>query len=600
MRRCPASLPTLPEEMIDVIISFTDHETQQQLRLCCRQFNRLTTPRYFRNFRFRLSQLSLDGLISIASHQAVAKYVQDLEFNSHQLLWFFNFDHFLRELHLQPGQPWRPPPGLKHIPTQDFTRPQLHQIYTAYTSERDTPADYIDCVLARADPSNPLLPHTYPSLPRALASLPNLHTITATFGMEHQQHPPAYAHTWRGLAFAKPDPDPPGDRDNQKAVDSSCLLHALGHAATALRKPLPLPLRTLNLPIIGPGIFGPIALHRLWNIDGPYRSRSSTANANADIIHIPPAALAAPPVNINNNNPPATITFFDAAADDALRYDESVYGAHFRTLVAAVAGLTRLDLHLNWCGGGRPRGPMAGLAAFLGSARGLEELALVVESGWGAGVTGTWRTRLAPDPELCRKRDPLLALLGREGGGEGDGESGGEGEGEEEGEGDGERDVEVVGVRWPRLRKLTLEATTTQDGLLGLLGRVAGSLRSLTLCNVRFMPRMGEWGGALREVREMLELDRLELSWLVHELTGYYAILAPRDVGILGVDEDGAQRRYRMTYRHYETQVVDYVLKKSHSKPELDQGRFFKEHPEYCDWCEGNSLENDGNDTKVT
>ncbi|KAL1621221.1 hypothetical protein SLS54_005716 [Diplodia seriata] len=568
MRRSPASLPTLPEEMIDVIISFTDHETQQQLRLCCRQFNRLTTPRYFRNFRFRLSQLSLDGLISIASHQAIAKYVQDLEFNSHQLLWFFNFDHFLRELRLQP-------------------------------------ADYIDCVLSRADPSNPLLPHTYPSLPRALASLPNLHTITATFGMEHQQHPPAYTHTWRGLAFAKPDPDPPGDRDNQKAVDSSCLLHALGQAATAFRiKPLPLPLRTLNLPVIGPGIFGPIALHRLWNIDGPYRSRSSTTTNANDNRRIP---LAAPSVNNGNNNPATTtITFFNisaaaAADDDGTHYDESVYGAHFRTLVAAVAGLTRLDLHLNWCSGGRPRGLMAGLAAFLGSAGGLEELALVVESGWGAGVTGTWRRRLAPDPERWRERDPLLALLGRGGGGGGGGGEGEEGDGEGEGEeGEGERDVEVVGVRWPRLRKLTLEVTTTQDGLLGLLGRVAGTLRSLTLCNVRFMPRMGEWGGALREMREMLELDRLEVGWLVHELTGYYAILAPRDVGILGVDEDGAQRRYRMTYRHYETQVVDYVLKKSHSKPELNQGRFFKEHPEYCDWCEGNSLENDENDAEIT
>lgn len=114
----PASLPSLPEEMIDVIISFTDRETQQQLRLCSKQFDRLTTPRYFRKFRFRLSQLSLDGLISIARHPEIAKYVQDLEFNSHQLLWFFDLDSFLRKLDLQPG---------KHRPylPQDFPNAQI-------------------------------------------------------------------------------------------------------------------------------------------------------------------------------------------------------------------------------------------------------------------------------------------------------------------------------------------------------------------------------------------------------------------------------------------------------------------------------------------
>lgn len=89
--------------MVDLIISYTDRNTQQQLRLSCKQLHRLTTPRYFRSFRFRLSKLSLDGLIEIANNKTLAKYVQELEFNIHHLIWFFNFDHFVNELRLQPG-----------------------------------------------------------------------------------------------------------------------------------------------------------------------------------------------------------------------------------------------------------------------------------------------------------------------------------------------------------------------------------------------------------------------------------------------------------------------------------------------------------------
>ncbi|OJD34479.1 chromatin modification-related protein eaf7 protein [Diplodia corticola] len=593
MPRSPASLPTLPEEMIDVIISFTDHETQQLLRLCCKQFNRLTAPRYFRNFRFRFSQLSLDGLICIANHPSIAKYVQHLEFNSHQLLWLFDFDHFLRELRLHPGQPWRPPPGLKHVPTQDFTHAQLYQIYAAYTSERDTPADYVDCILSRAEPSNPLLPVTYPSLPHALASLPNLHAITVTFGMEHQQFYPVYDHTWRGLAFGKPDPEPPGDRDNQKAIDLSCLMHALGRATTTTTRRLPL--RTLTIPTIGPSIFGPIALQRLWNIDGPSRParnsslsypRRSTNNPHSHhrlptLTSVTVAAAVAP-----------TASDSSSSSDD----EQSLYHSNFRTFTAVAAGLTRLDLHLNWSSVGGVRNLVNPLAAFLGAARGLVELALVVErEGMAAG---RWRGYLTPDDELWRGKDVLLAMLGRRMGEQDEGEGWGEGveeegEGEEEEEG-AEHDVEVVGVRWPCLRKLTLGMATTEDGLLGLLGRVAGTLRSLTLCNVRFVPRLGDWGCALREMREVLELEELEMSRLMHDMAGFYVMLAPRNIGVVCVEDSMADKRYRMIYRHYEAQVVDYVMKKSDREPELDQGAFFQNHPEYCEWCKEQSLENEG------
>ncbi|KAF4533829.1 Chromatin modification-related protein eaf7 [Lasiodiplodia theobromae] len=553
--------------MIDVIISFTDRETQQQLRLCSKQFDRLTTPRYFRKFRFRLSQLSLDGLISIANHPEIAKYVQDLEFNSHQLLWFFDLDSFLRKLDLQPGQPWRPIPGLKHIPTQDFDRSQLHQIYAAYASERDTPADYVECILSHPESSNPLIPHTYPNLPHAFASLPNLHTITATFGMPHQQYPPTYAHTWRGLTFTQPDPDPPGDRDIQKAIDLSCLLHALSQAAA--NRLSPLPLRTLILPIIGYAIFGPSSLRRLWE------DYSITSHVMPDLWT----------TGSGNGG-------IQATTDANGMAEVAIYSPRFRAITAVFTGLTRLDLRIDWTGsnvGGTAR-MVWGLAAMLERARGLEELALAVQRDVVPKLFG-WR-QWTPEAERgWRTKDVLLVLVG----------------GEHESDVDDDNNTLLdwpntaaapVDVRWPRLRKLTLGVQTTQDGLLGLLGRVAGSLRSLTLSNMRFMPRLGDWDDALRQMRGLLELEQLEMNWLMHipdfSSAEYKreAMLMARDIEAGCVDDEMAEKRYRMTYRHYEAQAVDYVLKRSEIVPELDQGAFFRDHPEDCDWCEERILEN--------
>lgn len=466
------------------------------------------------------------------------------------------------------GQPWRPIPGLKHIPTQDFDRSQLHQIYAAYASERDTPADYVECILSHPESSNPLLPHTYPNLPHAFASLPNLHTITATFGMPHQQYPPTYAHTWRGLTFTQPDPDPPGDRDIQKAIDLSCLMHALSQAAANRHSPLPL--RTLILPIIGYSIFGPSSLRRLWE------DYSITSHVMPDLWTT---------TGSGNGGMQAT-TDANGMAEVA------VYSPRFRAITAVFTGLTRLDLRIDWTGSnvGGTMSLVWGLAVLLERARGLEELALVVQRDVVPKLFG-WRPWTPEAERLWRTRDVLLVLVG--------------GEHLADVDDDNVRDwpddttPPPVDVRWPRLRKLTLGVPTTQDGLLGLLGRVAGSLRSLTLSNMRFMPRLGDWDDALRQMRGLLELEELEMNWLMHipdfSSAEYKreAMLMARDIEAGCVEDEMAEKRYRMTYRHYEAQAVDYVLKRSDIVPELDQGAFFRDHPEDCDWCEEKILESE-------
>ncbi|EKG14153.1 Chromatin modification-related protein EAF7 [Macrophomina phaseolina MS6] len=299
---CPA-LPTLPEEMIDLIISFADHGTQQQLRLCSKQFCRLATPRYFRQFRIRLSQLSLDGLIMIANHPVFSKYVQILEYNIEQLLWFFDFNHFLQGLHLQPNQPWYPPPGLKHIPTQSFTLADLHQIYTHYASERDISAHYLSLLLSSpADlPANPLR-HTYTHLPRALALLPNLHTIATSAA--------AAPATWRNLLF-----DPASSRHlttSTRTEHTSILLHALGGAASLLQHHArTLPLRTLTLPSVDATLFGGDALAQLWSVNAPE----------------------------NTFRP-------DEGEEDWREEGEAFYESQYRLLTHAVTHLTTLDLRI--------------------------------------------------------------------------------------------------------------------------------------------------------------------------------------------------------------------------------------------------------------
>lgn len=369
---------------------------------------------------------------------------------------------------------------------------------------------------------NPIHP-TYALLPLALTRLRSLHSLTVTFGMP-QPHHDGHHHLWRSLLFHPPDPEPPSDRDNQKAEHLSCLLHALGHASATS----PLPLRALAFDTIGPAFWGADAVARLWNLD-----RGVVAAAE------------------------------DGEEDD----EEGFYAMQYLTLTAPVAQLTTLDVHVNYSVGGLGglrylAGP---LAAFVRAARNVEVLGLVVESE----PETSWRIRLAPDEALLLEKDVLLAVLVG---------------GEEE--------------LWPRLRRLTLGVATSEASLMGVLGRVAGRLRRLRLCGVRFMSRLGDWGSAVRGLREVVGegLEEVEAAWLKHDVAfaanGCEDMLVPRDVGE-GVDVE-AERRWRATYRHYEAQVCEYVLRKSEVEPVLDQGAFFASHPVDCGWCKDRSSESFG------
>ncbi|KAH7052039.1 hypothetical protein B0J12DRAFT_61526 [Macrophomina phaseolina] len=197
---CPA-LPTLPEEMIDLIISFADHGTQQQLRLCSKQFCRLATPRYFRQFRIRLSQLSLDGLIMIANHPVFSKYVQILEYNIEQLLWFFDFNHFLQGLHLQPSK-YGPTTskalaGFNKIHRSTMVptaRPQAHPHPVLHP--RGPPPDLHPLRLrARHQRPLPLAPPLLPGRPPRQPPPPHLHPPPSRPGPPPQ--PPHHRHKRR-------------------------------------------------------------------------------------------------------------------------------------------------------------------------------------------------------------------------------------------------------------------------------------------------------------------------------------------------------------------------------------------------------------------
>ncbi|KAF4301953.1 putative chromatin modification-related protein eaf7 protein [Botryosphaeria dothidea] len=460
----------------------------------------------------------------IANHHMVSKYVQDLEFNIHQLLWFFDFDHFLQELELQPNRPWLPPASLKHRPTQSFTPADLHQIYTHYTSERDTSIYYLFHLLSHPHP-NPLH-QIYTQLPHALAQLPNLRSITITSSTPHQQPDPSH-HTWRNLTFAPPEPEPPASHQSSHI---SILLHALGRAAALLHsRGAALPLRALAFSTSDDSLFGGKALEALWGVD-------------------------APPSD---------------ARDDAF------YEQQYRLVARPVARLTRLDVRVD-CSASL-RGVVGPLAAFLRRAAELRELALVVRSETGSG----WRSRVAPDAAAWREKDVLLALL------EGEDEEGWDGDGA--GRGDGGQ--EQRGVRWPFLRKLSLGVPTTEEGLLGLLGRVAGTLRSLQLRSVRFLPLLGDWESALNGMRDILDLKELEMCWLQQDTTFVKnhcgEILVPDLFDVSHAEGENAEEWLQTTYQHYETQLVDFVLRKSNHGLVLDQEEFFRVHPQDCEWCTG-------------
>lgn len=480
----------------------------------------------------------------IANHRIVSKYVQDLEFNIHQLLWFFDFDHFLQELELQPStyyplkirhnltttrdRPWLPPASLKHRPTQSFTPADLHQIYTHYTSERDTSIYYLFHLLSHPHP-NPLH-QIYTQLPHALAQLPNLRSITITSSTPHQQPDPSH-HTWRNLTFAPPEPEPPAPH---QSLHTSILLHALGRAAALLHsRGAALPLRALAFSTSNDSLFGGEALAALWSVDEP--------------------------------------------PSDAR--DEAFYEQQYRLVALPVAHLTRLDVCVD-CSASL-RGVVGPLAAFLRRAAELRELALVVRSETGSG----WRSRVAPNAAAWRDKDVLLALL------EGEDEEGWDGDGAGRGDEGQEEEQEQRGVQWPFLRKLSLGVPTTKEGLLGLLECVAGTLRSLQLRGVRFLPLLGDWESALNGMREILDLEELEMCWLQQDMTfvkNYCGeILVPDLFDVSHAEGENAEEWLQTTYQHYETQLVDFVLRKSNHGLVLDQEEFFRVHPQDCEWCTG-------------
>ncbi|KAL0264360.1 hypothetical protein SLS55_000308 [Diplodia seriata] len=221
------SVPTLPEEIWDMVTGYTDCAEQKQLRLSCRTLSRIAAGHLFSTIYLEIQKGSIERMINVAFHHVLRYHVKRLVILERpQLVPFGTWREFYTRIenradcksHKPRVRPWlsdpvpdpggplnaRAPWGLKHI----------LDVYEEYKAECLALSQFLSCVRSRSSGSKPLGERYYTNdlqednqmayacdhFDEALAKFNNLKTVQQRRWWQNNS-----SFCWRGLRFAIPD-----------------------------------------------------------------------------------------------------------------------------------------------------------------------------------------------------------------------------------------------------------------------------------------------------------------------------------------------------------------------------------------------------------
>ena len=82
-------IPTLPEEIWDMVTGYAGHAAQKELRLSCCTLSRIATAHLFSSIHLRMTKDSIERMINIAFHPDLHNRVKRLVLVSYERLFRF-------------------------------------------------------------------------------------------------------------------------------------------------------------------------------------------------------------------------------------------------------------------------------------------------------------------------------------------------------------------------------------------------------------------------------------------------------------------------------------------------------------------------------
>lgn len=197
----------LPEELMDIILSFCSSDTLKSSRLASNTLHRIATPYLFNSVHIALIEDVLNNFIKIAAHAQLSKHVKHLVFHCQYPKPFEHLEEWERHIDLRPRPPGSPdvynpfPPGSVATHTWSVAPKhakcpvELQEHYKHYMAANQNFSDVLRWHSAMQDPETDVV--AYPmhyacdGFYKAVTRLSNLETAELDFDdyQLHGDHP---------------------------------------------------------------------------------------------------------------------------------------------------------------------------------------------------------------------------------------------------------------------------------------------------------------------------------------------------------------------------------------------------------------------------
>ncbi|OJD35489.1 chromatin modification-related protein eaf7 protein [Diplodia corticola] len=204
------SVPTLPEEIWDMITGYTDYAEQKQLRLACRTLSRIAAAHLFNTIYLEIQKDSIERMINVAFHHVLRYHVKQLVIlESSQLVLFGTWREWYTHIENRADYPGGPLNA-----RSPWMMDEILDLYEEYKAECLALSQFLFCVRSRSSGLKSLGERYYTSklepdnqmayacdhFDEALARFKNLKTV-----QQRRWWQRTGPFCWRGLRFSVPD-----------------------------------------------------------------------------------------------------------------------------------------------------------------------------------------------------------------------------------------------------------------------------------------------------------------------------------------------------------------------------------------------------------